>query len=206
MRRVVNLLPLVAVLLVSPFGQAQTKPGNPIANDLAVQAALRQGRQLLARGQVKPAIDVLEAKIAIINGNTDYLATLREAYAAYVRELQLTQRDGQIPEVMAKLKALDPAFETETKTDAPALATPGGFGVRRQEPRRGGWVLSPCICDKSREPRRQQREIRLLPDRPGQGAVEEQSHGRRNPGGAGKGCVAGDLPGGGQTGIGPVRE
>lgn len=130
MRRVVNLLPLVAVLLVSPFGQAQTKPGNPIANDLAVQAALRQGRQLLARGQVKPAIDVLEAKIAIINGNTDYLATLREAYAAYVRELQLTQRDGQIPEVMAKLKALDPAFETETKTDAPALATPGAVKAR----------------------------------------------------------------------------
>lgn len=130
MRRVVMVVPLVALLLFSTSSFAQSKPANSIANDLAVQAALRQGRQLLAKGQVKAAINVLEAKIGLINGNTDYLATLREAYAAYIRELQLTKRDDLIPELQAKLKALDPAFELEPKTDAPALPVPSAIKAR----------------------------------------------------------------------------
>ncbi len=127
------ILSLVAVSICCFPTFAQTKAGNSISNDLAMQAALRQGRQLLARGQIQRAIDVLEGKIGIINGNTDYLAVLRDAYAAYIRELQLKKRDDLLPEVAAKLKALDPAFDLNPKpTDAPALPTPSAIKARGQ--------------------------------------------------------------------------
>ena len=73
----------VAVFLIffaAPHATAQNKSTNSVANELAVQTALREGRQLLASGQTKQALDVLEAKLALINGNTDYLLVLREAW------------------------------------------------------------------------------------------------------------------------------
>ena len=59
-----------------------------IDSALAVQDAMRQGREFLQHGQAKSAVDVLEAQLPRINGNAAYLGLLREAYAAYVKELR----------------------------------------------------------------------------------------------------------------------
>jgi Peptidase MA superfamily len=119
-------LVLALSLLSAPLA-AQTKPNNSVANELAVQSALQQGRRLLNKGDANKAVELLEAKLAIINGNTDYLAVLRDAYVAYLRDLQLTKQDAQILEVTAKLKALDPTFEPAAaqRSDAPLLPPVG---------------------------------------------------------------------------------
>src|SRR5438552_1150466 len=40
------------------------RPADPVADELAVQAALRQGRQLLLNGQTRQAVEVLESRLA----------------------------------------------------------------------------------------------------------------------------------------------
>src|ERR1051326_254606 len=106
MRRGRMPVTILSILCLSPICPAET-PGDPVANELLVQSALQQGRMLLNKGQPKPAIDALEAKLPFINGNTDYLAALRDAYSAYIRELQLNQHDDQIPPVQRKLSLLE---------------------------------------------------------------------------------------------------
>jgi tetratricopeptide (TPR) repeat protein len=99
------LLPILVVLLVQTKSGAQ-KPADPVATQLAVQAALQQGRAYLNKGQPSAAIEVLEAQLPFINGNSDYLGTLRDAYSAQIRELQLNKHDDQIPPIAEKLRLL----------------------------------------------------------------------------------------------------
>src|SRR5437763_17200790 len=89
--RILVLTVLVAVCGAEPAGD----PQSALATTLAVQDAMRQGRDHLQNGRAKDAIDVLEAQLARINGNAAYLALLREAYAAYLKALQLAHQDEQ---------------------------------------------------------------------------------------------------------------
>jgi tetratricopeptide (TPR) repeat protein len=113
----VLLVPLLVVAILAPTSFAQKK--DPIARELAVQTALQQGRGYLTKGQPKRAVETLEAQLPFINGNRDYLGVLRDAYSAYVRELQINHQDDQIPPIEEKMRILD-----GLKTDRTALPPP----------------------------------------------------------------------------------
>src|SRR5262245_48454344 len=136
-RRGAFLLPLAGILLFSHDAFAE-KRADPIATELAVQAALQQGRQLLAKGQARQAIEVLEARLAQINGNAGYLATLRDAYAALIRELQFKKQDDQIPPLREKLRVLESAAPKLADPDPPPSKARGKVDPFQQEPLMGG--------------------------------------------------------------------
>jgi hypothetical protein len=75
---------------------------------LAVQAALQQGRDCLQRGNYQAAVFLLEKEIARVNGNRDYLNALRDAYRGYVRELTQANRAAEAQVYMGRLRILDP--------------------------------------------------------------------------------------------------
>jgi len=109
---------------------------SPVSKELAVQLALRQAQDHLKRGEPRQAIEILEGRLAWINGNRDYLAALREAYASYLKELQLRKQDAEIPAVLAKLRLYDPnaqlpGFPAESKLAA-AIAVPPQPMVKAQ--------------------------------------------------------------------------
>lgn len=107
-------------------------PQSAVAATLAVQEAMRQGREALQRGQTKAAVEALEAQLSRINGNAAYLALLREAYSAYVKELQLSRSDDQAAAYLRRLQILDRSANdhapptqpprSEVKSDPPATA------------------------------------------------------------------------------------
>jgi hypothetical protein len=128
----------VLVLAVSVAGdtlRADQPDANvsPASKELAVQLALRQAQDHLKRGEPRQAIEILEARLAWINGNRDYLAALREAYAARLKELQLQKQDAEIPAVLAKLRLYDPSaqlpgFPAESKPAAVIAIPPQPTG------------------------------------------------------------------------------
>jgi tetratricopeptide (TPR) repeat protein len=143
-----RLLPVLLFLAASvSLGQAPEPDRQPVSRELAVQLALRQAQDHLKVGESKQAVEVLEAKLPWINGNRDYLATLREAYTALWKDLQRQGRDSEVPTVLEKLRLLDPAAaapfpaeptpKTNTivrgKIDDPPSATSGRDLVHQAE-------------------------------------------------------------------------
>lgn len=89
-----------------------------VADALAVQTALQQGRDFLLRKDFKSAIQVLEAQLARINGNRIYLETLREAYRGYLQELRLAKQDKAAQLYLERLRILDPVAATTSSSPA----------------------------------------------------------------------------------------
>jgi hypothetical protein len=115
----------------------QARENDNVATVLAVQNALYQGRQHLLKNEAKQAVEVLEAKLPYINGNKDYLSTLRDAYWAWLKELQRDGKDDKIPQVLARLKLLDPTAKLEgyspvTASQPPATPAPEQRRARAQ--------------------------------------------------------------------------
>src|SRR6476619_3319091 len=97
-------------ILITFAAAPAAEPDDPpaaVATTLAVQDALRPGRDHLLRGDAKAAVDALDAQLSRINGNPAYLSLLREAYGAYVKELQFAQNDGQCAVYQKRLQILD---------------------------------------------------------------------------------------------------
>jgi tetratricopeptide (TPR) repeat protein len=99
-----------ALLLLSIPAAAQERD---IAVTLAVQTALQQGRTALRNGQNAQAVEALEAQLARINGNSEYLGVLRDAYRAHVKDLRLARKDAEAEEFLKRLRVLDPAAAAE---------------------------------------------------------------------------------------------
>jgi tetratricopeptide (TPR) repeat protein len=85
-----------------------------IATTLAVQIALQQGREHTLNGKYKSAIDVLEAQVARINGNREYLRVLHDAYRAYIQELRAAKRDAEAQIYLRRMEILDPPSKADT--------------------------------------------------------------------------------------------
>jgi hypothetical protein len=118
------------LLLFAPALAAEDRDP-PISTTLAVQTALQQGRDYLLRGNPQAAVTVLETQLARINGSRDYLATLRDAYRAYIRELRLAGKEVEAAEYLKRLRILDPGALMDGSTarganpqPAPAAAPP----------------------------------------------------------------------------------
>lgn len=127
------------VLLVShgPLGAMEEPVADPVSIELEVQVALQQARELLSRGESAQAVAALEKKLPLIKGHADYLATLREAYSAVIRDLKLKNQEEQVRQYQKKLRLLD-AVPVRPGTNAgrseeapPAAATRDPF---QQEP------------------------------------------------------------------------
>lgn len=131
----------VILLALAADGRSAEPADDPhaaVATTLAVQDAMRLGRDHLQHGQAKAAVDVLEAQLSRINGNAAYLSLLREAYATYVKELQLAKQDEQSAVYLKRLQILEksagdrpgprPRRRTESRTE------PVARGVRADDP------------------------------------------------------------------------
>ncbi|MBY0522388.1 MAG: hypothetical protein K2R98_03280 [Gemmataceae bacterium] len=102
----------VCALIVPILSLARAAPGderdNAVSNTLAVQTAMQQGREFLLRGDCKSAVHTLEAQLSKINGNAAYLALLRDAYRAHVKELRLANQEAEAQRYLQRLQILDP--------------------------------------------------------------------------------------------------
>jgi tetratricopeptide (TPR) repeat protein len=78
-----------------------------VATTLAVQTALREGRDCLLRGDFRAAVNALEGQLAYINGNQVYLKVLQDAYRGYVKELRLAKQDAEAQKYLRRLLILD---------------------------------------------------------------------------------------------------
>src|SRR5688572_6733911 len=104
---------LASASLPSSDGGPPPEKDNQVAATLAVQTALQQGREHLLRGDSKSAVYVLESQLAHINGNATYLALLRDAYRAYVKELRLANQEASAQIYQQRLRILDPGADLD---------------------------------------------------------------------------------------------
>src|ERR1043166_2037366 len=72
----------------APAAQADTA----ITVTLTVQNAMQQARDQLLHDNPRAAVGVLEEHLARINGNPVYLALLRDAYRAHIKQLRLNNQ------------------------------------------------------------------------------------------------------------------
>jgi hypothetical protein len=94
---------------------------NSVTITLAVQTAMHQGRDLLTQNKPREAVDILERQLPRINGNPVYLALLRDAYRAYVRDLRLNKEEAQAQVYLQRLNILEPGVGEQSTIHAPAL-------------------------------------------------------------------------------------
>ena len=115
-----GLLALLCAGAIVTAGPAEpnTPANNPdktIAQALAVQTALQQGRDQLLHGNYRMAVTLLEEQLPHINGNQVYLQVLQDAYRGYIRELRLARQDEEARRYLRRLLILDPAAERDAK-------------------------------------------------------------------------------------------
>src|SRR5262245_294345 len=104
---------LCAVALLCALCPPSTPPAaagddGAVTTALAVQAALRQGRDQMSRGNYQAAVLALEAQISRIDGDREYLTALRDAYRGYVKELRQTNQEAEAQIYLRRLLTLDP--------------------------------------------------------------------------------------------------
>jgi tetratricopeptide (TPR) repeat protein len=91
---------------------------------LEVQKALEAGLAHLQAGQFKDAVQVLEKKVHLIDGNREYLRALRDAYIGHLTQLKGADRAKEARDLRARLAILDPTFHRELPASAPVAAPP----------------------------------------------------------------------------------
>ena len=127
-RKGLCLLLAAGLLLGAPlrFGAAADDDHEKkILNLLAVQKALQEGRDALKRGDYQAAVAVLEGRLASIDGDKDYLETLRDAYIGHIRELQQNNRPADVLTFTRRLECCDPGALLElNSTPHTAAAIP----------------------------------------------------------------------------------
>ncbi len=98
---------------------AQTDPDPRISRALSIQKAISAARDYLQAKKAAQAVAVLEAEIMYVNGNETFLALMKEAYVAYLKDLKRDNGDaGRLEHVVRQLAILDPKFKHDE-----ALAT-----------------------------------------------------------------------------------
>jgi hypothetical protein len=98
---------------------------NALTAALKVQTAMQQAREYLVQHQGQAAVELLEAQLPRINGNPLYLALLRDAYRACIRELRVNGRDADAQLYIKRLQILEPGALIEERLPAPKLIARG---------------------------------------------------------------------------------
>ncbi len=125
-----NGISLVLFVLFHGIAAADDK----ITNTLAVQAALKQGRDHLLRSDYQNAVHVLEGQITRIDGSTLYLATLRDAYRGLIKTLRLAGKDEDAAIYIRRLQILDPGSAMDFNAPAPPAAVTAIVKAPKPEP------------------------------------------------------------------------
>jgi len=126
---------VVATLFTSTAVAADDR----IASTLAVQTALQQGRTHIVKGDFQAAVHVLESQITRIDGNSQYLAVLRDAYRGLVKTLKLAGHDDEAAVYVRRLQILDPGSTLDfppTKPSTPAKPEVQPAAVTAAPPRK----------------------------------------------------------------------
>ena len=102
-----------ALLMGSSSGLAAPPDDSTLADTLAVQSAMQQAREHLLHNRPREAVNVLHRELGHINGNPVYLALLRDAYQAAIKELQLAHQDAEAQRYIKWLAILEPGNARE---------------------------------------------------------------------------------------------
>ena len=113
------LLSIIPLLSAAPPDDSQSK--EKLQTTLAVQAALRQGRDQLQSGNFQAAVYALEREVHRCGGDKDYLAALEAAYRGLIRQLRQGHHDAEAAKYADYLAALDPGSRG-LPTTTPTLA------------------------------------------------------------------------------------
>ena len=121
-RLAVSLL-LVVMLSVPIRGADRPAFDDTILRNLAVQRAMNLGSGYLSSGKPIEAVAALEGQLANIDGNGKYLALLRDAYHAAIKELQLANQVERAHQLEARLQQLDRSSFADAPAPAPSVAS-----------------------------------------------------------------------------------
>ncbi len=101
--------------LLNFFSLCKSAPpdDNSLSVTLAVQSAVQQAREHLLHNRPQEAVHILHRELGHINGNPVYLALLRDAYQASIKELRLTQQDAEAERYVKWLSILEPRSTKE---------------------------------------------------------------------------------------------
>jgi len=92
---------------------------------LAVQKALLEGQDHFKKGNYQAAVFILEAQIASIDGNKEYLQLLHNAYQGHIRDLQAKGLTEEISKYEKRLQILDSGITQSAKSGTVApVSTP----------------------------------------------------------------------------------
>jgi hypothetical protein len=145
---------LCAPVLVTPLIlalAAEPRHEGAVATVLAVQQALKQGREAMSAGQYGAAVHVLEQQLSRINGNREYLAALRDAYRGHVRDLRQAGRDDEAQTYLRRLEILDPGARLDFSNQRPAtpvVAAPAPPAVDPSSPKPVAVPPAPAPAEK----------------------------------------------------------
>ena len=154
-----RLLSLCAGALVLA-GLIALRPANAgdrdsaVATTLAVQTAMQQGRDHLVHGDAKSAVYVLEGQLSRINGNSAYLAVLRDAYRAYIKQLRLANQEADAQVYLERLQILDPGAALDGAVARGSIAPATTPGAGRPEPT----VVRGTMAEEDRQSRASSKE------------------------------------------------
>ena len=92
---------------------------------LAVQKALLEGQDHFKKGNYQAAVFILEAQIASIDGNKEYLQLLHNAYQGHIRDLQAKGLTEEISKYEKRIQILDSGITQGAKSGTVApVSTP----------------------------------------------------------------------------------
>lgn len=118
-------LSLFGMILIAAaaIGNPPEDPDSRINKALSVQIAMRQARAFLGEKNPQKAVDVLEEQLPKVNGNTEYLVLLRDAYRAYIKDLLLVGKIEPARRYRDRLCILDPSASSDPSL-RPTVETP----------------------------------------------------------------------------------
>ncbi len=122
-----KLLLAVCVFVVIPFAQLLSAADTDakFQKILAVQKALLEGQDHFKKGNYQAAVFILEAQIASIDGNKEYLQLLHNAYQGHIRDLQAKGLTEEISKYEKRLQILDSGITQGAKSGTVApVSTP----------------------------------------------------------------------------------
>ena len=81
---------------------------------------MQQAREHLLHNRPREAVNALHRELGHINGNPVYLALLRDAYQAAIKELQLAHQEAEAQRYVKWLAILEPGRAPERNLRSPS--------------------------------------------------------------------------------------
>lgn len=107
------------LLMAGSRGRCTAGEDTFLSDTLAVQSALQQAREYLLHNRPQEAVNTLHRELGRINGNPVYLALLRDAYQASIKELRLDHKDAEAERYVKWLSILEPRSSKERVSSPP---------------------------------------------------------------------------------------